>query len=58
MLICGCGGSGRVLRLLNHRCMLEELQACTADKLNTLQSLTFHRVIDNETLTMSANDVP
>ena len=43
-----------IQRLLNTRALLDELTACSAAKLATLQSITFNRVLDNAPATMSA----
>lgn len=46
-----------LLRLINHRRLLAELCALSADKVKSLKSITFHRVIDNQKATMSAQEL-
>merc|ERR1712151_1048242 len=45
-----------ILRLLNDRNLMQELLA-NASRLDKLDSIAFHRVIDNEPLTMCADDL-
>jgi len=45
-----------VLRLLIHQDLLIELLAETPEKVNSMASITFHRVIDNGEITMTVDD--
>ena len=45
-----------VLRLINSYALIEEL-AANAHRLDELQNMTYHRVMDNATLTLSATDL-